>query len=437
VEKSKKDKYAIWALTHGGFKLARHIMKELGTVDLYLSERLANVKVPCFRFESLKAKLTGSFNQYRGHIFIMATGIVVRIIAPLIKDKTVDPAVVVLDERCNHCISLLSGHLGGANELARQIAQIVDAVPVITTATDVNDVPSIDLIAKEFDLAIENPDAIKIVNMALLERKTIEVFDPYRLLKDSLPAATATPTQTLNAVELRMSSPDSSPTVFLGKGPGGDPPANASLAGELQGGHIRHWRAGKPRPYEPYVQNRVGAGFIPARKGCLNSTALTQTLPLQGGQGEGKAQPMIYVGDEIKELPPTCLVLRPRILVAGIGCNRNTGGKEIKDFLLDVFRRYKLSMMSLSNLATIDIKRREKGLIELAAELGIPITFFSSDELNEAKGLETPSNLVEKYTGAQSVCEAAALLGAKTSKLLAPKQAAKDVTVAVARTVCM
>ncbi|NVM57355.1 MAG: cobalamin biosynthesis protein [Desulfobacterales bacterium] len=287
----------------------------------------------------------------------MATGIVVRIIAPLIKDKTVDPAVVVLDEKCNHCISLLSGHLGGANELARQIAQIVEAVPVITTATDVNDVPSIDLIAEELNLSIENPDAIKIVNMALLERKTIEVFDPYGLLKDSLPAATVTPT-------------------------------------------------------------------LPS--------------PLKGeGLGGGKNQPSIYVGDEIKELPPTCLVLRPRILVAGIGCNRGTGKEEIKNFLYDVFRKYRLSVKSMCSLATIDIKKDEGGVIELAEEFGLPIMFYSSEELNRVRGLQSPSKLVQRHTGVESVCEGAALLGAKTSKLLVPKQVGKDVTVAVARTVCM
>ncbi|MCK4727551.1 MAG: cobalamin biosynthesis protein, partial [Desulfobacterales bacterium] len=217
-----------------------------------------------------------------------------------------------------------------------------------------------------------------------------------------------------NAVELRMSSPDSSPTVLLGRGPGGD----------------------KPRPYEPYVQNCVGAGFIPARKGCLNSTALTPTLPLQGGQGGGKNQPMIYVGDEIKELPPACLVLRPRTLVAGIGCNRGTGKEEIKHFLYDVFRKHKLSVKSLYRLATIDIKKDEVGLIKLAEELGLPIVFYSSEELNRIKGLQNPSKLVEKHTGVESVCEAAALLGAKTSKLLVPKQVGKDVTVAVARTAC-
>lgn len=334
----------MWALTPNGAIVAGTIGERLTNIDCHIPAHMKERGDACAGFEDLKARVSSAFWHYEGHIFIMATGIVVRIIAPLIKDKTVDPAVVVLDEKCNHCISLVSGHLGGANELARQIAQIVNAVPVITTATDVNNVPSIDLIAKEFDLAIENPEAIKIVNMALLERKTIEVVDPYGLLKDS-----------------------------------------------------------------------------------LNGEAL----------GGGKNQPMIYVGDEIMELPPTCLVLRPRILVAGIGCNRGTGKEEIKRCLYDVFRKHQLSPKSLCGLATIDIKKDEAGLIELAEEFGLPIMFYSSEELNRARGVQSPSKLVKRHIGVESVCEGAALLGAKTSKLLVPKQAAKDVTVAVARTVCM
>jgi cobalt-precorrin 5A hydrolase len=120
----------------------------------------------------------------------MSTGIVVRLIAALIKHKTEDPAVVVVDDGGNHAISLLSGHLGGANELARQIAATIGARPVITTATDVNQVPAIDILAKENNLVIENPAAIKTVNMALLTGKKIRVYDPYHILKNTLTGST-------------------------------------------------------------------------------------------------------------------------------------------------------------------------------------------------------------------------------------------------------
>lgn len=89
-------------------------------------------------------------------IFIMAAGIAVRTIAPLLRDKRTDPAVIVLDEAGKHAISLAGGHLGGANELAREIARTLGGEAVITTASDVNGLTPIDLWARDHDLAIED-----------------------------------------------------------------------------------------------------------------------------------------------------------------------------------------------------------------------------------------------------------------------------------------
>ena len=122
------------------------------------------------RFGSLTEMVAASFRRYEGHVFIMATGIVVRTVAGLLVHKTEDPAVVVVDDRGMFAISLLSGHLGGANRLAGEVAAAIGAQPVITTATDMNAVPAIDVLALELGLRIENPNAIKTVNMALLSR---------------------------------------------------------------------------------------------------------------------------------------------------------------------------------------------------------------------------------------------------------------------------
>jgi len=124
-----------------------------------------------------------------GHIFIMSTGIVIRIIAPLIRHKTKDPAVVVVDEKGLHAISLLYGHIGGANELTLKIAGITGADPVITTATDINKIPAIDLLACKKGLVIENPGAIKNVSMALLSGRKIILHDPYQYLTGTLSAS--------------------------------------------------------------------------------------------------------------------------------------------------------------------------------------------------------------------------------------------------------
>ncbi len=110
-------------------------------------------------------------------VFICASGIAVRMIAPLLKSKATDPAVLVIDETGNFVISLVSGHLGGANELTKRVATAIGALPVITTATDNRSLPCVEEIAKEFSLAIENLKAILAVNSAILEGGPVLVVD--------------------------------------------------------------------------------------------------------------------------------------------------------------------------------------------------------------------------------------------------------------------
>jgi cobalt-precorrin 5A hydrolase len=142
--------------------------------------------VPAARFDRLGPELQKRFREFDGHVFIMSTGIVVRLIAPLLRAKTEDPAVVVMDELAVHAISLVSGHIGGANALARRVAEAVGATPVITTATDVNQLPAVDAIAAERGIRIENPSAIRAVSMAMLNGERIGLHDPMGWMWNSL-----------------------------------------------------------------------------------------------------------------------------------------------------------------------------------------------------------------------------------------------------------
>ena len=112
-------------------------------------------------------------------IFIGAIGIALRAIAPYIKTKTKDPAVVVVDELGQFSIPILSGHIGGANELAIEISEILNAIPVITTATDINKVFAVDTWAKSQGLHILNPECIKLVSSKLLKGESVHVKSDY------------------------------------------------------------------------------------------------------------------------------------------------------------------------------------------------------------------------------------------------------------------
>ena len=111
--------------------------------------------------ENFKETLRKAFESYDYLVCIMATGIVVRILAPCISHKTSDPGVVVMDQKGRFAISLLSGHLGGANDLARKMAFLSGGEAVITTATDVAGELSFDSFAKKYHMSIENIGVLK------------------------------------------------------------------------------------------------------------------------------------------------------------------------------------------------------------------------------------------------------------------------------------
>jgi cobalt-precorrin 5A hydrolase/precorrin-3B C17-methyltransferase len=116
------------------------------------------------------------WDECKSFIFIMAAGIVVRTIGPLIKDKRSDPAVVVLDENGKYAVSLLSGHLGGANERSREIAGFLKGEAIVTTASDVNGLTSIDLWARDNGLVIEDWKLLPRTGTFLVNRGSLNVY---------------------------------------------------------------------------------------------------------------------------------------------------------------------------------------------------------------------------------------------------------------------
>ena len=155
---------AIISLTAEGAKLAAKISAKVG------GQTFAKGK----DYSKLAELVAEVFGKFDGLIFICAAGIVVRMIAPHLVDKLSDPAVLVVDERGQNVISLLSGHVGRANELTVEIAKAIEANPVITTATDVEGKLSVDAIVSKFGLMPEPREAIKAINAAIL--RGAEIF---------------------------------------------------------------------------------------------------------------------------------------------------------------------------------------------------------------------------------------------------------------------
>ena len=150
-----REGFAFVAFTGKGAALAERLRAELG----------GTVRVPGEGF-SLSAWTAENFPEREALIFIGAAGIALRAVAPHIRSKAEDPAVLCVDETGRFVIPLLSGHLGGANELARRLAAMTGGMPVITTATDLNRAFAVDLWAKSHGMTVLQPERIRQVSSA-------------------------------------------------------------------------------------------------------------------------------------------------------------------------------------------------------------------------------------------------------------------------------
>ena len=161
MEKNLMSNIAIFYLNNKGLKLANEIF-----------QFFPHAKVCKFSQDEVKR----SWEDSSALLFIMAVGIVVRTIAPLIKNKKEDPAVLVIDEEGKHVIPLLGGHQARANELATTLATLINATPVITTSSDINNLPALDLWIERCQLFIQNPSILPKIMSKFIENKKIKIY---------------------------------------------------------------------------------------------------------------------------------------------------------------------------------------------------------------------------------------------------------------------
>ena len=288
----------IAAFTNRSINLALRLAKFLNA-RVFVPKRLARDDVEVID-EALSEWAGKYFHEAKALIFISACGIALRAIAPHIESKLSDPAVIVIDEAGKFVIPILSGHVGGANELARKISGFLHSQPVITT-TDVNNLVAVDEWAVNHDCAIENPELIKRVSGKILEG------------------------------------------------------------------------------YE------VGVAV----------TEQTQATPF-----------------------PVTLILRPRNLILGAGCNKNTDPEEFEYAAKSFLDSSGVSVLSLKALASIDLKAQEKALVLFARNHNIPFLTFSASELQSLPGNFTGSQKVLSITGTDNVCERSCMLAAGEKAIL-------------------
>lgn len=264
----------------------------------------------------------------------LALGATTRLVAPLLRDKKTDPGVVVIDEAGRFAVPLVGGHAGGANDLARRIAEGLGATPVLTTATDALDLPALDTLGWAYSGDVAG------VTRALIDGVPVRVEKAHAWPLPPLPANVA-----VDAVDARA---------------------------------------------------------------------------------------RIVVTDRVS-VPPSDLptvVLHPKSLVVGMGCNRGTPVETLRALLTETLAAHDLALESVTAITTVDLKAGEIGLLQLVKQLGVPLIDYTPETLAE-QDVPTPSAMVQGHVGTPSVSEASVL--ARGAELLVPKQRNSDATCAVGR----
>ncbi|WMM25870.1 cobalt-precorrin 5A hydrolase [Tissierella sp. MB52-C2] len=164
-------KIACLSFTHKGKEIGEKL-KALGKKGEYSFHHYSNDEIE----GGIKNRLDYIWKEYNGLVFISSTGIAIRMINSYIKNKTMDPAIVVVDDCGRFSISLLSGHLGGANELSNWIGKEIDAIPVITTASDNRGIEAIDIFAKQNNYYMDNMKLVTKITGMMVNGKTLGFY---------------------------------------------------------------------------------------------------------------------------------------------------------------------------------------------------------------------------------------------------------------------
>ena len=289
-------------------------------------------------------------------VFIGAAGIAVRSITPFVKDKYEDSPVIVLDEKGQHVIPLLSGHIGGAVRLSEKIAEVLGATVIYTTATDINQVFAVDVFAKQNDLQIQDQDRIlaKQISAGILEGEKIAFYSeyPYR----------------------------------------GEFPKELTRCDSIEEAQTYRYAVSISDKYHIDMDS------------CMKT----------------------HVESHI-------LQLIPKDIAVGIGCRKGVPEKDIERKVEAALNTHGYELEKVFILASIDIKKNEKGLIDFAKSKHIPFQTYTADELNTVEAVSGTSAFVKETVGTDNVCERAALMAGEHGDLIQEKTKKENVTISLVR----
>ena len=171
------EKVSVLAITKNGINIGERLKELFPNWDIFVPSKLSNEnKSITWYSEPTSDKIIELFKNSNALICLFSLGAVIRLIAPYLKDKKTDPAIIVIDDKTTFVISVLSGHIGGANELTQEISEKLNALPVITTAADVNKTIAVDLVGREFGWKIDDETTVTKISAHMVNAEPIGVF---------------------------------------------------------------------------------------------------------------------------------------------------------------------------------------------------------------------------------------------------------------------
>ena len=171
------EKVSVLAITKNGINIGIKLKELFPNWEIFAPVKLSNENNSIIWYsEPTSDKIIELFKSSNALICLFSLGAVIRLIAPHLKDKKTDPAVIVIDDKTNFVISVLSGHIGGANELTQEISEKLNALPVITTAADVNKTIAVDLVGREFGWRIDDDTTVTKISAHMVNAEPIGVF---------------------------------------------------------------------------------------------------------------------------------------------------------------------------------------------------------------------------------------------------------------------
>lgn len=373
-------KLAIISFTENGIKLSQTVSKSLSGRKVTLYTKCSRYTAEDLKVQRVKESLQVWTAQRMAEgdalLFIGACGIAVRAIAPNLTDKLHDVPVLVMDEEGQYVIPILSGHVGGANELAHELAGLMDACPVITTATDVQKKFAVDLFAKRNHLEIMNKDGIAKVSAKALAGEQLTIAIRAKNIECYHPKFCEVCEEDFTEAEnqlLREASMHKQDQEVCGVEP--------------------------PLRLVPYVKN----------------------------------QQIDIVVSEMQDNKNALIWLRPRRYVVGMGCRKNKDTEELLAFYQETLEQAMVEPGEVYALASIDKKKDEPGLLAISERMRIPFFTYTAEALNRVGACVHSSEFVKAQVGVDNVCERAAFAGCGVSGwLIYEKHAFDGMTIAIA-----